>query len=346
MKIGPAPELETARLHVVDGRAEQVGGQQVRGELHAGELQPERRSEGLGDQRLAQTRKILDQHVAAGEHRGEDQRHRRAPAHHHPLDLVEHRIALGGRRRRRCRHIRSNRCRSSSSTPRPGPGSAIPVRETSSGSIQTQSSSPNTIRAVAMKGPWVLALSLPGGEFELPGEHGAQVLVPVRPGGLGPGHQHFGARQPAPQRLRRIARRRVVERRSAPPEPAPNARPAGPALPDGGGHQQHRASVGHQQDARLDADDEANRQRDNRLHVRAPQFRQHPLQHLHREFAVPLVHHVRTEAGLVEQVHQSRRTVGPERVVVDRTGKHLGGRVEVLRGTTSGTLASSRSIAA
>ena len=96
VKIGPAAEFETARLHVVDGRAEQVGGQQVGGELHAGELQAERRGEGPRDQRLAKPGKVLDQHVTAGEHRGQDQRQRPSLADHDALDLVEDRFAVGG----------------------------------------------------------------------------------------------------------------------------------------------------------------------------------------------------------------------------------------------------------
>ena len=64
----PGPELEPARLHVVDGRAEQVGGQQVGRELHPLEVQAQRRGERPRDQRLAEAGQILDEDVPAGQH--------------------------------------------------------------------------------------------------------------------------------------------------------------------------------------------------------------------------------------------------------------------------------------
>ena len=94
-----AAEFETARLHVVDRRAEQVGRQQVRRELHSREVKAQRRGEGPGDQRLAKAGQVLDQHVAAREHGRENQHERTALADHHPPYLVEHRLAVRGRRR-------------------------------------------------------------------------------------------------------------------------------------------------------------------------------------------------------------------------------------------------------
>ena len=101
--------------------AEQVGGQQVRRELHAGEVQPQRRGERPGDQRLAEAGQVLDQHVPAGEHGGEDQRQRFALAHHGALDLVEDGFAVGGRGRDGHRHRRSRRSMISVNVAAPDP---------------------------------------------------------------------------------------------------------------------------------------------------------------------------------------------------------------------------------
>ena len=126
-----AAELEAARLHVVDRRAEQVGGQQVRGELHPREVQTQRRGEGPGDQRLSEAGQILDQHMPAREHGRENQRERSALADHDPPHLVEHRFAVaavvvaGPRGPHVRRHTCSNRRRISSSASRPGPGSSV-----------------------------------------------------------------------------------------------------------------------------------------------------------------------------------------------------------------------------
>jgi hypothetical protein len=85
-----------------------------RGELDAGEPQAQRRGERPGDQRLAHPRQVLDQHMAAREHGGQDQRQRGALTDDRPLDLVEHRLAPGGRGRGRHRHRNSIRRRISS----------------------------------------------------------------------------------------------------------------------------------------------------------------------------------------------------------------------------------------
>ncbi|COW21083.1 Uncharacterised protein [Mycobacterium tuberculosis] len=100
----PGPEFETTGLHVIDGRAEQIGRQQIRRELHSGEIEPQRGGEGSRDQRLAEAGEIFDEHVATGEHGGEDECQCRALPHHHTFDFVEHRLAVGGGRRGRHNH--------------------------------------------------------------------------------------------------------------------------------------------------------------------------------------------------------------------------------------------------
>src|SRR5438874_1320921 len=71
-------------------RAGDVGRHQVDGELHAVEGQVERLGERAHDERLADARHALDQHVAAGEERGQDDVDGVLVAHHHPADLVPH----------------------------------------------------------------------------------------------------------------------------------------------------------------------------------------------------------------------------------------------------------------
>jgi hypothetical protein len=87
---GSAPELELRRLLVVDERAGQVGGQQVRGELGAREVEPESLRETPGRQGLAESREVLEQHMSLGEDRGEDELERLMLTHHGFLHLGEH----------------------------------------------------------------------------------------------------------------------------------------------------------------------------------------------------------------------------------------------------------------
>ena len=65
----PRPEVELGAPLVVDVGPGQVGRQQVRGELRAGEVQAERPRERARRQRLAQAREVLEQDVALGEDR-------------------------------------------------------------------------------------------------------------------------------------------------------------------------------------------------------------------------------------------------------------------------------------
>ena len=62
----------------------------------------------------------------------------------------------------------------------------------------------------------------------------------------------------------------------------------------------------------------------------AREFGEHPLQHPHRGVAMRFGHHMRGEPGLLEQLDELGRAVGPQRLVVDGAGQHLGWRVEVL----------------
>ena len=158
-------ELEAARLHVVDRRAEQIGRQQIGRELHPREAQPQRRGERPRDQCLAHAGQIFDQHVTARQHGGQDQRERGALPDHHAFDLVEHRLAVGRRGRGRHRHRRSIRRRISSRVADPGPGSRLPVREMLLGSTQRHSSSPKTMRPVAFNAVGSLAAGSPGCEL-------------------------------------------------------------------------------------------------------------------------------------------------------------------------------------
>ena len=61
-------------------------------------LQPQSGGERSRDQRLAQPGQILDEHMAAREDGGEDERQRGPLADHDTFDFVEHRLAVGGGR--------------------------------------------------------------------------------------------------------------------------------------------------------------------------------------------------------------------------------------------------------
>ena len=63
----PLAGHELAAPLVVDQRADEVGGQQVGGELDALEVDRERLGQGLDGERLGEAGHALDQHVAAGE---------------------------------------------------------------------------------------------------------------------------------------------------------------------------------------------------------------------------------------------------------------------------------------
>jgi hypothetical protein len=68
-RAGMKGELRTASF--VDRHANHVGGQQVAGELHAPERQPERGGDGVRQGRLAHAGGVFDQQVAAGQQAGQ-----------------------------------------------------------------------------------------------------------------------------------------------------------------------------------------------------------------------------------------------------------------------------------
>ncbi len=85
---GAGMELEVPTAGVVDRDAEHVGRQQVGGELHPLEAQPEAGGHGVGEGGLAQPGQVLDQQMAAGEQRHEGQPHLLRLAQHQPVDLI------------------------------------------------------------------------------------------------------------------------------------------------------------------------------------------------------------------------------------------------------------------
>ena len=80
-------EFEAARLRLVDRYAEDVGGQQVGGELHAGEPEPERCRHRMRQRGLAQAGQVLDQQVAIGQQGDEGEAHLLRLAKHECVDL-------------------------------------------------------------------------------------------------------------------------------------------------------------------------------------------------------------------------------------------------------------------
>ena len=89
------PELEAPRAHVVDRRAEQVGGQQIRRELHPGEVHAERGGEAPRDERLAEPGDVLDEDVPAGEDHQQNQPQRFVFADNDARELGEHGFGTG-----------------------------------------------------------------------------------------------------------------------------------------------------------------------------------------------------------------------------------------------------------
>ena len=66
---GPGPELEAPVALVEDVRADEVGGEHVRGALHPRDLCLQRGGQRSRERRLADARVVLDQHVTAGHER-------------------------------------------------------------------------------------------------------------------------------------------------------------------------------------------------------------------------------------------------------------------------------------
>ena len=89
----PRPELELLGLLVVDRQAGHVRRQQVRGELDPAKGAVETAGKGLGQDRLARARHVLDQQVAAAHQRDEGETHLVVLAHDHPLDIRDDLLA-------------------------------------------------------------------------------------------------------------------------------------------------------------------------------------------------------------------------------------------------------------
>lgn len=81
-------ELELPAGGIVNRDAEHIRGQQVRGELHALEAQPEAGGHRMGQRGLAQARQIFNQQVTARQQGDERQPHFMCLAQHQPVDLV------------------------------------------------------------------------------------------------------------------------------------------------------------------------------------------------------------------------------------------------------------------
>ena len=92
-------ELELGGFLVENGRAGDVGGQQVGRKLDALEDQPQGAGEGFGEGGLADAGDVFDQHMAAGQKRGQGQFDGGALADDHRLDLVGDASASSRRRR-------------------------------------------------------------------------------------------------------------------------------------------------------------------------------------------------------------------------------------------------------
>ena len=86
-RAGPEHHLRVAL--VVERGADHVRRQQVRGELDSREVQAEHPGERPGDERLAQARQVLEQHVAAGQDADQHQFERAAAADDGLFELVQ-----------------------------------------------------------------------------------------------------------------------------------------------------------------------------------------------------------------------------------------------------------------
>lgn len=80
-------ELEAPGVRIEHGHSDDIGRQQIRGELHALELEAERRGERVRQGGLAEPRQVLDQQVPARQQRDECEPHLLALAEHERIDL-------------------------------------------------------------------------------------------------------------------------------------------------------------------------------------------------------------------------------------------------------------------
>mgnify|MGYP000504077994 CR=1 FL=1 len=86
----PGVKAEIARVRLVDGHADDVGRQQVAGELDAAEAQAEGARQAVGEGGLAHARQVLDQQVAARQQAGQRQPYLPGLADDQALDLDDH----------------------------------------------------------------------------------------------------------------------------------------------------------------------------------------------------------------------------------------------------------------
>jgi hypothetical protein len=99
-------ELKALLALVVDVRADDVGRQQVRRPLNAGELGVDRARQRTGQGGLADPRVVLDQDMALGEQRDDQLRQARGRDLNRPRDI---RLQSAGRRGERLRLVRLDR---------------------------------------------------------------------------------------------------------------------------------------------------------------------------------------------------------------------------------------------
>ena len=89
----PGPELELLGLLVVDRQPGHVRGQQVRGELDPPEGAAEAARDGLGEDRLAGSRHVLDEEVTAAQESHQGEADLEVLAHDHAFDIGENLVA-------------------------------------------------------------------------------------------------------------------------------------------------------------------------------------------------------------------------------------------------------------
>src|ERR1700722_4475266 len=94
-KNRPALESELARFAVIDRHAEHVGRQQVAGELHALEGQPQRLCNRVREGGLPDSRNIFDQEMSARQQARQTKANLRVLAEYDAVDLRKDGIDLG-----------------------------------------------------------------------------------------------------------------------------------------------------------------------------------------------------------------------------------------------------------
>jgi hypothetical protein len=103
-KQGSGVKAELTFSLLIHRYATEIGGEQVVGEVHPVEGQPEAAGQGFGQGGFAHTGQVFNQQVAAGEQAGHGEAHLLRLAQHHRIDLGEHLIQA---RLQRCAHTDS-----------------------------------------------------------------------------------------------------------------------------------------------------------------------------------------------------------------------------------------------